>query len=77
MERQKFSPVLLCQSLHNKVCLNQNRTEFFKTVLAINFPILVLWWCDKGKNMYRIPCIPITSSLVVPLKELSKLKNIE
>lgn len=53
MERQKFSPVLLCQSLHNKVCLNQNRTEFFKTVLAINFPILVLWWCDKGKKYVR------------------------
>lgn len=29
------------------------------------------------KNMYRIPCIPITSLLVVPLKELSKLRNIE
>lgn len=53
MKWQKFSTFLLCQSLHNKVCLIQYRTEFFKTVLAINFPILVLWWCEKGKKYVR------------------------
>ena len=57
MERLKFPPVLLCQSLHNKVCYGA--------------------WCENGKNKYGIPCIPITSLLVVPLRELSKLRNIQ